>query len=195
MPKGVAKGKRLIMVPSDVIAKLMEISHREGRTFYDYIGEVFEQALRAYELNRPLREIVDFFELMEAQKASGAVVTPIDLLTYLISRLYPREKEALYEKWYKSGKWYGLYLLSRFPEQDPVEAFGRLLEVSRWDLDEVRVTKGGGTVKLRCVSPLLPIENTELLLRFMEGVMHSLGFKAKKKECLKGMILLEFEKI
>jgi len=146
-------------------------------------------------MNHSLKEIVDFFELMEAQKASGAVITPVDVLSYLISELYSSERDVLHEKWYESGQWFGKYLLARFHDRNQVEAFGRLLEVGRWDLKEVHVTEGGGVVKVRCVSPLLPIENTVLLLKFIEGVMDSLGYKAIKEDCLKGIILLEFERM
>jgi len=194
LPKGVAKGKKLILAPSDLIAELMEISNREGKTFYSFVGEVFEQALRVYGLGHTLQEVVDFFELMETQKASGAVITPVDVLTYLIGRLYPSEREALQKEWFESGQWFGKYLSARFHGQDQVGAFGRLLTVSRWDLKEAEVREESGVVKVRCVSPLLPLENTELLLKFIAGVMDSLGYKLKKEDYLKGIILLEFEK-
>jgi len=191
----VAKGKKLILAPSDLIAELMEISNREGKTFYSFVGEVFEQALRVYGLGHTLQEVVDFFELMETQKASGAVITPVDMLTYLIGRLYPSERETLLERWFESGQWFGKYLSARFHDRDQVEEFGRLLAVSRWDLKEVEVREDGSVVRVRCVSPLLPLENTELLSRFIVGVMDSLGYKPRKEDCLRGIILLEFEKL
>ena len=49
-------------------------------------------------------------------------------------------------------------------------------------------------VKVRCVSPLLPLQNTELLVRFVEGVMDSLGYKVKNEDFMRGIVLLEFEK-
>jgi len=56
------------------------------------------------------------------------------------------------------------------------------------------VKEEGGVVKVRCVSPLLPLENTELLVRFVEGVMDSLGYKVRKEDFMRGIALLEFEK-
>lgn len=194
MGRGVAKGKKLILAPSDLVARLTEISNREGRTFYSFASEIFGQALRAHEMKYSLKEIVDFFESMETQKASGAVITPIDALTYLISEVYQSQRDALLEKWYESGEWYGKYLLARFHERNTVEVFGKLLESGRWDLKEVHVTQNANTVKLRCVSPLLPLENTELLLKFIEGAMCSLGYKVVDEDYLKGIILLKFER-
>jgi len=195
LPKGVSKGKKLILVPSDLLARLMEISNREGKTFYGFVSEIFEQALRVYESECSLQDVVDFYELMETQRASGAVITPVDVLSYLIGKLYPSEREEMLKKWHESGQWYGKYLLTRFHDRNQVKTFGEILEASRWDLKEVHVEDDGEVVKLRCVSPLLPFENTELLVKFVEGVMRSLGYKTTKEDYLKGIILLEFEKI
>jgi len=96
----------------------------------------------------------------------------------------------LQAKWYESGKWHGKYLKERFG--DPVQAFKNFLEVSRWDLSEVEVRQEGNTVKLRCVSTVLTTEGTELLAKFIEGAMHSIGYQTEKSDCVKGMIVLEF---
>jgi len=194
VPKGVSRGKKLTLVPTDLLERLMRISNREGKTLYSFVSEILEQALRVYESKHTLEEVVDFFELMETQKASGAVITPVDVLTYLIGELYPSGKDVLCERWYESGRWYGKYLVDRFHNQDQVDALGKLLAVTRWDLKEVLVKEEGGVVKVRCVSPLLPLENTELLVRFVEGVMDSLGYKVRKEDFMRGIALLEFEK-
>jgi hypothetical protein len=193
MSRRAAKDKRLVVVPSNLVKGLMEVSSREGKPFHTFIGEVFEQVLRAYEMGRSLKEIVDFFELVEAQKSAGALFTPMDVLNYLIGKVYPVEGEVLQEKWYESGQWYGKYLIAKF--DDPVDALGRILAAVRWDLNEVKVTREGNSVKMRCVSTVLPIEGTELLLKFIEGAMHSLGYKTKKQDYLKGIIFSEFEKV
>lgn len=195
MSKGVAKGKKLILVPSDLVAKLTEISNVEGKIFYGFISEIFEQALRAHEMGHTLKDLVDFFELMETQKASGAVIAPLEGLTFLISEVYPSKSEVLFGKWYESGEWYGKYLMARFHKQNPVEAFAKLLQVSQWDLKEVHVTQNTDSVRFRCVSPLLPLENTKLLLNFIKGVMHSLGYGTIMEDYLKGIIVLEFKRL
>lgn len=194
MPKGVSRAKKLTLVPTDLLERLMRISNREGKTFYSFMSEILEQALRVYESRHTLQEVVDFFELMETQKASGAVITPVDVLTYLIGEVYPSGKEALCERWYESGQWYGKYLLDRFHNQNQVEALGNILAVTRWDLKEVLVEEESEVVKVRCVSPLLPLQNTELLVRFVEGVMDSLGYKVKNEDFMRGIVLLEFQK-
>lgn len=193
MSRRMAKDKKLLMVSSDLVSELMKISSREGKAFPSFVNETLEQVLRAYELGHSLEEIVDFFELMEAQKSAGALFTPMDVLNYLIGKVYQVEKEELQGKWYESGEWYGKYLIVKFA--DPVDALRRILVASRWDLNAVEVSREEKAVKVRCVSTVLPIEGTELLLKFIEGAMHSLGYKTRKRDYLKGVIFLEFEKV
>jgi len=190
--KGVPKDKKLIRVPSHLVAELTRASNTDGKSFYDFTTESLEQAVKAHNMGKSLREIVDFYELMEMERASGAVITSKDLLNYLISKLYPKEKEALQQKWYESGRWYGKYLDAKLRGRDAVEVFGRILSASRWDLNEVNVERKEKRVTLRCVSFTLSLENTELLVRFLEGVMHSFGYETKKLDFVRGMITMEF---
>jgi len=192
MARRVAKDKRLIIVPSDLVSKLIEISNREGKPFHIFVVEAFEQVLRAHEMGHALKEIVDIFEVMEAQKSAGALFMPMDVLNYLTGKVYPTDKEELQAKWYESGQWYGKYLMAKF--EDPVNALERILAASRWDLNEVEVKRDGNTVKVRCVSTVLTMEGTELFIKFLEGAIHSLGYQTKKQDRLRGIILLEFDR-
>jgi hypothetical protein len=94
-------------------------------------------------------------------------------------------------KWYEAGQWYGKFLLARFP--DHIEALERLLQVTHWDLDEVRFLRREGVVLIRCISKSLSLEETEFVCYFLEGVMHSLGYKTKEKDATRGIILLTFD--
>jgi hypothetical protein len=189
-----AKDKKLILAPSDLVSKVMEISNREGKTLFNFVAEALEQTLRAAEMNRTIKEIVDFYRAMETQKSSGAVIVPIEAFTYLINKLYLTDRKNLLKKWYESGEWYGKYLLAKFHDGDPVEGFRDLLSVSQWDVNEVSFTKDNDNVRIKCVSPLLPLENTELLMKFTEGVMHSFGYEVENEDYARGMILLTFGK-
>ena len=184
--------KKLIRVPADLLAKLNRASNEAGKAFYEYIAENLEQALRARNLGRPLKEIVDFYELMALQRTAGSVVTPRETLNYLIQRLYPTEGEQLRKRWMDVGEWYGKYLQAKLQDKDPVEAFGKLMGVSQWDLNEFELKREGDTVTLRCVSFLLSIENTELLMSFVEGVMNSLGYEVGGRDYVRGMVSMKF---
>jgi len=190
----VTKEKKLILVPGDLVNKIMEISNKQGKTLFNFVTEILEQALRASDMNQSIKQLVDFYEAMETQKSSGAVIVPIDAFTYLISKLYPSDRKNLLKKWCESGEWYGKYMLAKFHDDDPIDAFKNLLTVSHWDLNEVSFAKDNDGIRVKCVSPLLPIENTELLMKFVEGVMHSFGYDIGKEDYARGMILLTFKK-
>lgn len=192
MSKTSSKEKKLIRVPSDIVAKLNEAANRAGKSFYDYTSEVLEQALRANELGRPLKEIMDFFELMSVQRNAGLTITFTELLNYLISMLYPKEEKALHEKWYEAGVWYGTYLQVKFHNKQTLDIFTKLLSESWWELNEVNLSKEEEGFVLRCVSFTLSLERTKLLMSFLEGVINSMEYEIVKKDCIRGMIILNF---
>jgi len=191
MSKG--KGKRLVYVPADLLEVVTEASRRRGESVGKFVEETLRQAVRVNDMGYSPKQLAEFFEVMQAHRILGGAFVPLDVLNYLTSKACKDkdEKEELQAKWYESGKWHGKYLKERFG--DPVQAFKNFLEVSRWDLSEVEVKEDGNTVKLRCVSTVLTTEGTELLAKFIEGAMHSIGYQTEKSDCVKGMIVLAFK--
>jgi len=43
----------------------MEVSNRDGKSFYGFVSETLEQALKAYAGGLSLEEMVNFYELMD----------------------------------------------------------------------------------------------------------------------------------
>jgi len=78
---------------------------------------------------------------------------------------------------------------------NPAEALKSFLEVSRWDLSEVSVASEGGVTRLRCVSTVLGSEDTELLAKFIEGVVNGFGYKVLKVDVIRGLIIIEFKQV
>jgi len=188
MSKG--KGKRLVYVPADLLGVVTGASRKRGESVGKFVEETLRQAVRVSEMGYSPNQLAEFFEVMESQRILGGAFVPLDVLNYLTSKACKDEKEQLQAKWYESGKWHGKYLKEK--SGDPVQAFKSFLEVSRWDLSEVKVKKDENTVKLRCISTVLTAEGTELLARFIEGAMHGIGYQTEKTDNLKGMITLEF---
>ncbi|MFQ5761619.1 MAG: hypothetical protein ACE5PO_01170 [Candidatus Bathyarchaeia archaeon] len=187
------KDKKFIAVRGDLLHKIIEIANKDGKTVFGFVNEIFEQAIRSEQLNVSLEEIIEFYELIEIMKKAGAVITTADLQNHLVGKLYSIEKDSLREKWYVSGVWYGKYLATRF--NDALGVFKRILQSCMWDISEANVeVKGDGHVNIRCVAPNHSRENTELLARFLQGVMNALDFKVVKEEAWKGIILMELEK-
>ncbi len=189
MSKG--KRKRLVYVPEYLLEDVMSACRRKGESIGKFVEEVLRQAVKANHLGYSPERAVEILEVMQAQRILGGAFVPLEVLNYLTNKAYKDEREQLQAKWYESGKWHGKYLKEKF--EDPTQAFKIFLEASRWDLNEVEIKKEGDTMKVRCVSTVLTAEATELLAKFIEGAMHSMGYQTEKTDYVKGMIVLEFK--
>jgi hypothetical protein len=187
------RDKKLVMVSSDLLEKAMKIANKEGKTITTFVNDLLEQAIRAHEMKLNLRDCLELCELLEVEKKAGAVITIADTWRYLVEKLYPKEKDALLERWRKAGEWYGKYLSTRFYGQDQAEVFRRLLKSCRWELSEVDICKESGVLRVRCVAPSFSNEDTELFSKFLEGVASSMNYELMKEDSLRGIIYLEFK--
>ena len=183
--------RKLVAAEEELVSKLMTFASHEGKTFYSFINGIFEDVIKIYEQKLTLDEVTEFYELMKTQRASGDILIPLDSLMYLVEQLPVKERERIEEQWYAWGQWYGAYLGSKFPE-DTLNAFERLLSLSRGELSEVEIIQES-TVKVRCVASHTPLQYTRLLQSYLEGVIHSFGYETIKQEYLKGLIILEFK--
>lgn len=190
MSEGRSKGKRLIPIPETLLRGLMEASSTEGKPLNRYVEEALQQAVRVFEAGQNLKGMIRYFEILQSQKASGAIFTPLIVFDFLISKVYATDKEKLLDVWFESGKWYGKYLVEKF--EDPVQALADLLRAARWDVNEVDVKELDGKVKFRCTSTALTKAGTELLLKFIEGALDGMECEAVKSEFMKGLVLVEF---
>jgi hypothetical protein len=186
------KDKKLILVSNSVVNELMLIANKQGKPFYGFVTETLEHALKVYADGHSLEEVVSFYELMEIFKSLGAKMISDDMFNYLIVKEYEADKNVLQDKLYKFGRLCGKGLASRHNE--PIGALEKFLSAAGWDLNEVSAAKENGKVKIRCVSSVLSIENTELLLKFIHGIMHEFDYENHKQDYVKGIISLEYEK-
>lgn len=191
-PKNPVKEKRLVAIPADLLTRLMEVANRQGKPFQTLLSQVVTDSLRVLESGRSLEDVVDFYELMDMQRSSGAALIPVDLCNYMASRLCETERENIIKRWHEAGSWYGKYLVSKFPDRDTPELLTKLLSATRGDLRDVQFTRDGSTVKFRCIAPHLPEDPTRLLASFVEGAMSSVNHRVVTQEILRGMILQEF---
>jgi hypothetical protein len=144
-------------------------------------------------MDSTLPEIVDFYSLIQTMRKTGVVLIPQTILNYSIKKLYQTEKENLLKNWYNSGLWYGKFLQAKF--ENPTESLKKFLATCFWEITEIEVTKReNDKLSLRVIAPGQPQENTELLLKFIDGIMAALNYKILKEECWKGIIILELEK-
>jgi hypothetical protein len=76
--------------------------------------------------------------------------------------------------------------------EKPLKIFLRLLQEGRWDLNEVTMKQDNEMVQFSCISAFASQERSLLLQNFIEGAMHSIGYKTLEKKCFKGIIRLKF---
>jgi len=188
------KGRKLILIRSDLLDRIAEITAKEGKTMYSFTNEVFEQVLKTYDMNANISDVVAFYTLMQIEKETGAVIIPMSVLEYTINKLYKENKEEFLKKWYDAGLWYGKYMASRFHDKEPLDVIEKLMKDCLRNLTNCSVSRKEGQVKIRAMSPHFSLEQTESLSKFLEGILHSLNYTTFKNECLKGMILLDFKK-
>lgn len=185
-------GKKLVYVPEDIIDLITEICRRDGITISRFIEEALREAVRLRSLGRDLKGAVDALEVIRVHKVLGGAFVPQDLLDFIVERVYSSDREELLKRYFESGLLYGRYIKGRF--KHPIEALKSFLEISRWDLDEVEVTSSGDVWSLRCVSTVLSVKGTEMLAKFIEGVIRGLGYEILQTDYIKGMINVEFKK-
>lgn len=191
MSEARSKGKRLIPLPERLLKGLIAASSKEGKTVNAYIEEALQQAVIIFENGQNLKGMVHYFEILNSQKASGAIFTPLNVFDFIISKVYATDKEELLKVWFESGEWYGKYITEKFDK--PVQALANLLKVARWDLNEVNVKNVGDKINLRCTSTSLTKEGTELLIKFIEGALAGMNCEIVKNDFMKGLILIEFK--
>ena len=184
------KGKRLVYVAEDILKDIMDISRKRGESISRFIEETLKLAARTNRFGYSPEQAAELLEVMQAQRILGGSFVPIEVLSYLTSKALEAGEEQLQAKWYESGRWHGKYLKEKF--ENPVQAFKNFLKATRWDLSEVEVRQYGNAVKIRCVSTILTTEQTELLAKFIEGAMHSMGYQTEKSDCIKGIISVQF---
>jgi len=186
--------KKLLAVQGDLAQKIIEIANRKGMTVYNLTNDVLEQAVKADSMNWSIEGIVERFSLLEIERDSGAVFATMDSLSYMIERLYHEEKDALLEKWYESGQWFGKYLQIKFNNGEPLDMLEKLLGACSPKSSEIRIARDGNKLSVNRLSPNDSIEYTESFSRFLEGLIHSFGYETKKNDVSKGLITLEFER-
>lgn len=194
MGRRLQKETKLVRVYSDLVAKLNEASNREGISFLDYVNSALEQAVRAHKMGHSLKEIVDFYEMMMMQREAGLVMVPSEVLNKITERFYPNEKNMLESIWYESGVWYGKYLLVKVRREDPIDVFGEMLKATGWNIKDVVFERRGDKLVFKCFSLMLSLENTALLMKFIVGVMETLGYEVISQNYLRGVIEIEFRK-
>jgi hypothetical protein len=190
------KSRKLILARNDLVEEAAKITAKDGRTLFSFTNEVFEWAIEAYNNGVTPAEALEFYKMMVIGKNLGHVIVPSEVLYNMTKDLYEVQHEKLLEKWYESGVWNGNYLSIKFQENDQIEILKKFMKASLWNIDEFSLDfdEDNNRMKIRCYSPKLSKEITEMLAKFLEGMLFSMGYSVRNNKLLRGLIMLKLEK-
>lgn len=182
------KGKKLVYISEDLLEQAAKVSRDEDISLGLLVETSLLQVVKVHELGYSSKQMAELFDVLQAHRVLGGLFIPLGVLDFMIAKCNKSDLAQLSGLWFESGMWNGKYLAEKF--SDPVAAFRHFLELSRWDLNEVDVQRSGDSVRVRCVSTVMSVESTELLAKYISGVMSGLGYTVEHVDSLKGMILL-----
>lgn len=185
-----SKGKKLVYVPEDLLDKISVISKKKGESISKFVEDNLRESVKVEQLGHDANEITKLLETLQIQRVLGGTFVPIEVVNHMCNRAYVQEKDLILSLWFDSGKLYGKYVKERY--ENPIATLISLLETMRWDLNEVALSEEKKTSKLRCVSTSLNESGADLLSRFIEGAIMGIGLKVVRRECLKGLIVIDF---
>jgi hypothetical protein len=187
------KEKKLIRAPEDLVDELSDAAARQGKTFFRYVTEIFEQALEANKMNKTLNSIIDSYKLSEIIRKTGVVAVPRDFLELGLVRMFSEGEEDLLKIWFQTGRLSGLLLKGKF--KDEIEAFIRLVKEGLWLVNEVEVKNVEKFINLRFIAPTISKERSILLLGFIEGALTSLDYEIIEKNDYRGILVFKITHI
>lgn len=191
MPK---KGRKLILVREDLLQRASKITAKEGKTMFAFTNQVFEDALRAHEMHTDLREVLELHSIMMLGNDLGLAILPSKLLDYMVMKLHNLDRENLVNEAHKAGTWFGKCLLVKFPEEETIKTLESIMKKYMWHSLDLSIKDEIGRVELKCVSPTLSKEKTEVIFEFILGVFEALDYDLIEDNCLRGIIHMSFER-
>jgi len=184
-----SKGKKLVYVSEDLCEEAKKASRELGYSLTRFVESSVALGLSAAKLGYTPERASEVLGVLRAQRALGGAFVPQGVLS-LIAEGPEGLREELLRASYEAGLAHGRYL--REKSQDPVQSLKTFLEVTRWDLNEVEVEQEGRAFKLRCVSTSHTTRATELLAKFVEGLISGLGCQVQRIDWMRGIIVAEF---
>jgi len=185
----VSKSKKLVYVSEDLCEEAKRASRELGYSLTKFVESSVALGLSAAKLGYTPERASEVLAVLRAQRALGGAFVPQEVLN-LIGEGPEELKRELSRAYYEAGLAHGRYLKEK--SQDPMQSLKTFLEVARWDLNEVEVEREGRAFKLRCVSTSHAAHTTELLAKFVEGLITGLGCQVQRIDWVRGIVVAEF---
>jgi hypothetical protein len=179
--------RKVLWVRLDLADKISMISARRG-TLYDYVNDIFEQAIRAEELGLTFKDVLDDRWMIKTARDAGFIVVP-EKIVYDLAEVSKKRvgKEKMTALWYETGQWYGHYY-------EELKKFETAVKRYFWDISEFKISEDGKNAVLTCLSSKFSATYTEIFSKFFEGALNALGYGLIQSEVSRGIINLKFLK-
>jgi hypothetical protein len=181
---------KLLILPSELVDRLKEVSMKRGTSLSGYAMEVLEEGLRAEKLGAGLDAAVEAYRMREIHMGAGGVIVSRGSLRQIIESLGECHSENLEKLWDEAGRWYGKYILGKLGV-DEVFPFLRQDLLTSWNLDECEIKDGDDAV-IRFTGFMMSEDFTRLLLSYIHGLMESLGFHEVERDSMRGMATIKY---
>jgi len=194
MMSKMTKKKKLILIRTDLLEKAAEICAKEGKTVFAFTNQVFENALKAYEMQTSLDELIRLYSLWRLKRNLGLESLPISLIDYMMEALYEKEREKLLARAFKSGEWLGKCLTVKLQQADIITTVENILSRLMWPSIDFSLERKTDNIELRYISPSSSQEKTEVASKFLIGMFDALGFTPNEHYSSPGLILIKFKR-
>jgi len=183
--------KKLVPVSVDIINRVLLLARRKMTSLNKIAEDALKHAIKLEEeLGYDLEYSYNTLKAIKTLRVLGGAFTPRLVLECLMNENCRSSRDRLLEKWFESGKLYGAYLRD---SSCRVEALKTLLENLRWDFTEVLVLNEENSYRVRCVSTSMSSEETEYLVKFLEGIVAGLTCNLDSTVYIRGLITIEFK--
>ena len=188
----IIKGERkLVPISAGIVERASQIARRKTTSLSKFVEDAVKHAIKLEEeLGLGLDYSYTILRAIKTLKVLGGVFTPQPVLECLVDESCRSSKERLLERWFESGKLYGVYLKDSDNKTQILQAF---LEILRWDFSEVRVNNENSNYKVRCVATSATSEEVEYIVKFLEGLITGLTCNLNRLEHVRGLITVEFK--
>ncbi len=186
--------RKFLAAREDLVNKVSEIAQRKNVTLFGMINAALEELIKSEETGQNLHDIVDNQLIIKMAKEAGFTITTENLWNYALDKIFEKDNEALNEMWHTTGQWFGKYCKVRFPNDDPLAIFERIIRTLFWNISEVNAIQNSGEVTITCIGSRIPYSYTVLLSAFIIGFMESFSYLSHDRSLSKGIISLAFKR-
>jgi len=183
--------RKLIPVSVEIINKALILAKKKMTSLNKIAEDALKHAIKLEEeLGYDLEYSYNTLKAIKTLRVLGGSFTPRLVLECLMNENCRSSREKLLEKWFESGKLYGAYLRD---SSSRIEALKTLLENLRWDFSEIQVVNEDNTYRIRYVSTSMSSEETEYIVKFIEGIITGLTCNLNSTEYIRGLITIKFK--